>query len=101
MRSVLPPACWRQRRTHGGRRLVARAVARAALVSADYSAPALAFGGLGVPARGDALLAEPPSRLPATVALASVAGLALFAVGGSTLQVHHLLASVSAVCTMA
>lgn len=85
----------------GDRRLVARAVARAALVSADHVAPALAFGGLGVPARVDALLAESPSRLPATVALASVAGLALFAVGGSTLQAHHLLASVSALCTMA
>lgn len=80
----------------GDRRLVARAVARAALLSAEHPLPAMAFGGLGVPARVDALLE--PRRLPATLTLLSVTTVASSAVAGSTLQLHHLLAFATKVC---
>lgn len=85
----------------GDRRLVARAVARAALVSAAYPAPALAFGGYGVPARVTAMLTERPPQMSVTISLASAAGVALFTVAASTIQLHHLLAFASEVCRTA
>lgn len=82
----------------GDRGLVARAVTRAALVTAAYPSPALAFGGLGIPARVEALLDEPSNRIGASIALAAVAAAALLTVAGSTLQLHHLLAFTAEMC---
>ena len=84
----------------GDRRLVARAVAQAALVSSGFPSPSLALGGLGVPARVDALLGDAPSRGAATGAVVAVAGVAFLAVAGSTIQFHHLLAYASSVCSI-
>lgn len=83
----------------GDRRLVARAVARAALATSDFPAPSLAFGGLGVPARVNALLDTAPSRGVATGAVLTVTGVAVLAVAGSTIQFHHLLAYAFSVCS--
>lgn len=80
----------------GDRRLVARAIARAALLQAD--APVLAFGGHGVRARVDALLDVPTRRGFARTATASVLAATMAAVAGSALQLHHLAALVAHAC---
>jgi Zn-dependent protease with chaperone function len=85
----------------GDRDLVARTIIRAALAKNDYDeAPALlGLGLLGVRARVDALLLPAPSPLGAPLTVALFAPLAaLGVVGGSTLQVHHLLRFASHVC---
>lgn len=79
--------------TVGDRQLVARAIARAALVGAKSPAgPALALTGHGVAARVEALM-EPPKH--ATLTTAAAAGGLLGAVTlvliGSTVQLHHLV----------
>lgn len=84
----------------GDRRLVASAIARAALASNGFS-PAqglLALSSHGVAARVDALLVDRPSPFQHAVAF-GLAG-ALFAVAGSTLQLHHLVAFASHVCSL-
>lgn len=82
------------------RHLVARAIARAALVSASYSAPAtvLALSSHGVPARVEALIDDRPLPLRAGAALILVSGAALLTIAGSTLQLHHLVAFASQLC---
>lgn len=85
-------------RAVGDRRLVARAVARAALVSAAHPAAAIPFAGVGVPARVDALLDDDARRWPPAVALLVVAAIISIAVAGSSLQLHHLLAFAAEVC---
>jgi Zn-dependent protease with chaperone function len=81
----------------GDRPMVARTLARVALSHAAVPAPAVAFGGLGVAARVDALL-DPPSvsgaRLWVTV---MVAGIAAVAVAGAV-QVHHVFPLLVALC---
>lgn len=83
----------------GDRRLVARAIARAALGGRGGAAVgALALGGHGATARVEALLAGPswssPVRTTAAVALAG----ALLTAISSTVQVHHLVAFAAHVC---
>lgn len=85
-------------RVVGDRRLVARAVARAAIVAADHPVAAIPFAGVGVRARVDALLEDDPRRWPPAIALLVVAAISLVAVGGSSLQLHHLLAFAARVC---
>lgn len=82
----------------GDRRLVARAIAHAALVSTSYPAPALALSGLGVPARVEALLDSGAGGLRASAALVALTAAALFTVIGSTLQLHHLVAFAAQLC---
>lgn len=80
----------------GDRRLVARTLGRVALLSAEPQ-PALAFAGLGVPARMAALLQPPvaPPRSMVRLALwSSVAAAAAFA----AFQVQHLVAMITAFC---
>lgn len=80
----------------GDRRLVARTLGRVALIGADPQ-PALAFAGLGVPARMAALLQPPvaPPRSAVRLALwSSVAAAAVFAV----FQVQHLVDMILAFC---
>ena len=82
----------------GDRHLVARAIAKAALVSSAYPAPALALSGCGVPARVEALLDDGSRALSANAALALVTAAAVLTVVGSTLQLHHLLAFATELC---
>lgn len=85
-------------RVVGDRRLVARAVARAALVVADHPVAAIPFAGVGVRARVDALLQDDQRHWPPAVALLVVVAISLVAIGGSSLQLHHLLAFAAKVC---
>jgi len=83
----------------GDRRLVARAIARAALAQADHGRPAmLGLADHGVQARVDALLAEPVNRSRVVEALAASCGALVIATVTSTVQVHHLLAFVTHIC---
>lgn len=80
----------------GDRRLVARAICRAALVQHE-SGHALALAELGVPARVDAMLdagSVSPRHVTAISALAALTAVAL----SSTWQLHHLAAFAAHVC---
>lgn len=83
----------------GDRRVVARAVARAALARSEAPAPGtLAIAGTGVTARVDALVNEPAgARLSAIVPLAGATA-TLASLSGSTVQLHHLFAFGAHVC---
>lgn len=80
----------------GDRRLVARTIARAALVQS--ASPRLALAGHGVRARVDALLEE-PSR-PGVVQLATLAVVAATMAGvvSSAVQLHHVAAVLTHLC---
>jgi Zn-dependent protease with chaperone function len=83
----------------GDRRLVARALSRAAVASAPFSPAAVAFGHLGVIARVEALLH--PTDLPVWLrASAVVAGILAVSIGlgGSSLQLHHFVEFVAHLC---
>lgn len=74
----------------GSRRIVARAIARVALMHRPTQvAPSLAFSGRGTGARVDALLHPDDPRRIEGPAAATVATL-LTALAGSSVQVHHL-----------
>lgn len=80
----------------GDRRIVARAIARAALASSPLGA--LAVGGDSVPSRVAELLAPGrPTWLPAAAGLTAVVA-AAGTVGASTIQLHHLIAFSAHVC---
>lgn len=83
----------------GDRRLVARAIARAALATADAPSTSLAFNGSGARARVEAMVR--PTQRPATttgaLATAGVAGIAV-SLGGSGIQLHHLVEFVAHIC---
>jgi Zn-dependent protease with chaperone function len=85
----------------GDRELVAQAVARAALATFDHAnTPALSLTGSGVPARIEALRAEPPHwHGRAKVACAAVAGFVVVGLAGSTMQLHHLVQFAIHICT--
>ncbi len=84
----------------GEPRVVARAIARAALSGmASPVPPAVAIGATGAPARVQALLGSrasvPWSRRGAVAAAGLVA---VVGVAGSTIQLHHLVALVAHAC---
>ncbi|HRW41339.1 MAG TPA: M56 family metallopeptidase [Microthrixaceae bacterium] len=82
----------------GDRRLVARTIAKAALATSDHQQMRMAMATSAVPARVEALISPSRSDL-GTVVGAMVAGtLAALTVGGSTIQLHHLVALVEHVC---
>lgn len=84
----------------GDRRLVARAISRAALAQADHvPGPALALVGFGVPARVDALLSVEPSRRLADLALATTILTAVVALAGSAMQFERLWIFLRHICT--
>lgn len=88
----------------GDRRLVARAIVRAALARSEYEpAPAvLGLGVLGVRARVDALLLPAPLLGGArATALVGAPFAAVVVVSGSTMQVHHLWSFAFHVCGLA
>lgn len=82
----------------GDRRLVARAICRAALVRTD-GAPVLALGELGVPARVDAMLdarSVSPRRGTAASAATALIAVAL----SSAWELHHLAVFAEHVCRL-
>ena len=81
----------------GDRRLVARAICRAALAGGSQSG-GMAIADLGVTDRVDALLAEAPRRRAGAAAGAITAALVI-GVGASTLQLHHLATFAAHVCS--
>lgn len=87
----------------GDRRLVARAIARAAVAASapDIPPAAMALAGSGSRARVEALL-EPPKNRRAVAAWVAfgVSGLGV-SVASSTLQFHHLVAFLNHVCGVA
>jgi Zn-dependent protease with chaperone function len=85
----------------GDRELVARAIARAALATFDHAnAPVLSLTGSGVPARVEALRAEPPQwHGRAKVGLAAVVAFVVVGLAASTLQLHHLVRFAIHICT--
>jgi len=85
----------------GDRRVVARAIARAALAGPPVPMPGvLAMAGIGVAARVEALVSGPPaSRLTAVAPLAGATTIA--SLTGSTVQLHHLFAFGAHVCGLA
>lgn len=87
----------------GDRRLVARAILRAALARTDYdvSTTTLGLGAVGVRPRVDALLSPTPVRSWSPLAVLTVAsGAVALVLLGSALQVHHLLGFVTHVCRL-
>ena len=84
----------------GDRRLVARALCRAALAQDAYPGPAMSLASLGVRARVEALLAEPsPASRARRSWLLGAAGLAVgTAVLLSSLQLHHLATLATHLC---
>jgi hypothetical protein len=86
----------------GDRRLVARALTRAALLQAGaLPTNSLALTGLGVPARVDALLAAPTSAPRGRLALGLLATSAVVALASSGLQVHHIIELADHLCRVA
>lgn len=85
----------------GDRRLVARTVARAALVQAgSVPSGALAMTATGVTARVEALLSDPGEVRLAHAALGAMAVSAVTALASSGMQVHHLLELVDHLCRL-
>ncbi|MFP5318177.1 MAG: M48 family metalloprotease [Acidimicrobiia bacterium] len=90
----------------GDRRLVARAIIRAALGRTDYTSPAAGgtasgLSTLGVAGRVEALLLPAPESLGRPLsALAVVAVGTVVAIAGSALQVHHLVELGLHVCAL-
>ncbi len=82
----------------GSRTLVARTIARVALLGAPQATPGvLGFGALSATARVDALL-HPPARARLTLPVAASAMTILITLAGSSVQVHHLATFLHHVC---
>ena len=82
----------------GNRSVVARAVARAALVAHDGPMPILGIVGADVPGRVAALMRPPIGRGMARTWAALAAAVMLAAVGSAVVQLHHLGAILAAIC---
>lgn len=83
----------------GDRRLVARALARAALARTTFTDRDMALIGLGVRDRVEALLGDPPPQQGLTgAALGAIAVAVSASLAGSVIQFHHLLTYVLHVC---
>lgn len=83
----------------GDRGLVALALARASLAGTDYArAGAIGLVGGSVPARIEAMLAEPATRLAVWKASSLSLGGLTAAFATSTVQLHHLFAFANHVC---
>lgn len=81
----------------GDRKVVARAIARVALMSHDRVSPSMAFTGRGTAGRVSALLDGPPMHrieVPVVLAVAAAVG----ATAGSSVQLHHLVTFVAQMC---
>lgn len=85
-------------RSTGDRRLVARTIVKAALATSDHRHLSMAVASSAVPARVEALIGPSPRVLGTIAGLAVAATLMAFTIGGSTIQLHHLVALVEHVC---
>jgi Zn-dependent protease with chaperone function len=85
-------------RSTGDRRLVARTIAKAALATSDHHHLQMAMASSAVPARVEALIGPSPRVLGTVAGLVVAATLMVFTIGGSTIQLHHLVALVEHVC---
>lgn len=85
-------------RSTGDRRLVARTIAKAALASNAHRHPQMAMATSAVPARVEALIAPSQHVLGTMAGLTVAVSLMGLTVGGSTIQLHHLVALVEHVC---
>lgn len=85
-------------RSTGDRRLVARTIAKAALASNAYRHPQMAMATSAVPARVEALIAPSQQVLGTIAGLTVAVSLMGLTVGGSTIQLHHLVTLVEHVC---
>jgi hypothetical protein len=82
----------------GDRRLVARAISRAAIVQSEHSSERpLELAGLGVLARVDALLSEPPQLRMNPALAVTVAALAA-TIASSALQLERLVGFAAHIC---
>ena len=85
----------------GDRRLVARALVRAALAQGRAVSPQPAMASLGVPGRVEALLAGPAVRpWLLDLLVVGVVGIGAAAVISSGVQLHHLLSFAAHVCPL-
>lgn len=82
----------------GDRRLVATAIAKAALTKSTYNGVVPAFDGGQVVARVNALIGSPPSVWATRFGLAIVLAGTVSSVGAGSVQMHHLWALVDHVC---
>jgi hypothetical protein len=80
----------------GDRRVVARAIAHAALAGASSTSSILGVSSTGVPARVEALLVPPSGRKP--FRLACAVALLAFAGAATLLQLHHVAVFVAHLC---
>lgn len=81
----------------GDRRLVARVVAKAALMSTGQPTLVPAIAATGPTARVEALMADGVPRVSPGAVIMSIVAIAV-ALGGSSVQMHHLAAFISHVC---
>lgn len=81
----------------GDRQLVARAIARAALAG-HHQDVRMALAHEGVADRVDALIGRGPRRFAPAVGLAVAGAVGTATVGGSTMQLHHLVGLVGRLC---
>lgn len=83
----------------GDRRLVARAIAKAALVTSTYHHDVVpAFNGGPVAVRVNALIGTPPGAWATRFGLGVMIGGVLASLGASSVQIHHLWVLVDHVC---
>lgn len=84
----------------GDRRLVARAIARAAVASAAHGGLVGAFGGGSIPARIDALVGPPVARRWSLTAAGFVSAAVVSAAVAGSIQVHHFVELIEHVCNL-
>lgn len=82
----------------GDRRLVARAIARAATTHSSHNGLVGAFGGGSVPARVNALVGPPDRLIFTMLALGAGAMTTALAVAAGSLQAHHLAELIGHIC---
>ncbi|MCY7419722.1 MAG: M56 family metallopeptidase [Chloroflexi bacterium] len=85
-------------RSTGDRRLVARTIAKAALASNAHRHPQMAMATSAVPGRVEALIDPSQPVLGTGPGIAVALSLMALTVGGSTIQLHHLVTLVEHVC---
>ncbi len=85
-------------RSTGDRLLVARAIAKAALASNGHRHPRMAMAASAVPARVEALVDPKRNILGTGTGLAVATSIMVLTIGGSTIQLHHLVTLLEHVC---
>lgn len=86
------------RAVSGDRRLVARTIARAAVMTSAFPRTLGALGGGSVTMRVEALLRSEAAENPTRTVVAGAVAIAVAAVAASTAQAHHFLVLVRHIC---